>query len=122
MGAARCKGERGWPQRPRAKGLCGAQLTAARLRYPLILKEGGRLRSADRARRLGVTRASVDRMLPALAADDLVTQREGRPCLPPAGGQAARAQAARCRQVGECLCRLPDLSPQAVLALGLGSR
>ena len=79
----------------RAKGLCGAQLTAARLRYPLILKEGGRLRSADRARRLGGTRASVDRMLPALAADDLVTQREGRPCLPPPGGQAARALAAR---------------------------
>ena len=79
----------------RAKGLCGAQLTAARLRYPLILKEGGRLRSVDRAQRLEGTRASVDRMLQAVAADDLVTQREGRPCPPPAGGQAAQAQAAR---------------------------
>lgn len=108
--------------RIQVKGRHGAQLTAAGLRYLLILKEGERLRSADLARRLEGTRASVDRMLPALAADDLVTQREGRPCLPPAGGQAARAQAARCRQVGECLCRLPDLSPQAVPALGLDSR
>lgn len=87
--------------RIRVKGLCGAQLTAAGLRYLLILKAGGQ--------RLGVTRASVDRMLHALAADDLVAQREGRPCLTPAGEQAAQALAARCRQVRECLCRLPYL-------------
>lgn len=95
--------------RIQVKGRHGAQPTAAGLRYLLILKAGGRLRSADLARRLGVTRASVDRMLQALAADDLVTQREGRPCLTPAGEQAAQALAARYRQVRECLCRLPYL-------------
>lgn len=115
--------------RIRAKGRHGVQPTAAGLRYLLILKAGGRLRSADLARRLGVTRASVDRMLQALAADDLVAQREGRPCLTPAGEQAAQAPAARCRQVGECLCRLPDLPSRAVedgalavLALELNGR
>ena len=81
--------------RIQVKGRHGAQLTAAGLRYLLILKAGGRLRSADRALRLGVTRTSVEWMLPALTAGDLVTQREGRPCLTPAGGQAARALAAR---------------------------
>ncbi|MCB5941453.1 MarR family transcriptional regulator [bacterium 210820-DFI.6.52] len=100
--------------RTRAKGRHGVQPTAAGLRYLLILKAGGRLRSADLARRLGVTRASVNRMLQALAADDLVTQREGRPCLTPAGEQAAQALAARYRQVRECLCRLPYLPLQAV--------
>ena len=86
-------------------------------------------RSADLARRLGVTRASVDRMLQALAADDLVTRREGRPCLTPAGEQAAQVPAARCRQVRECLSPLLDLPIQAVeggalatLALELNSR
>ncbi|WP_059005363.1 helix-turn-helix domain-containing protein [Bittarella massiliensis (ex Durand et al. 2017)] len=99
------------------------------LRYLLILKAGGRLRSADLARRLGVAQASVDRMLQALAADDLVAQREGRPCLPPAGEQAAQALAARYRQVRECLSPLLDLPLQAVeggalaaLALELNSR
>ena len=53
-------------------------------------------------------------MLQALAADDLVTQREGWPCLTPAGEQAAQALVARCRQVRECLCRLPDLPSRAV--------
>ena len=100
--------------RTRAKGLCGAQPTAAGLRYLFILKAGGQQRSADLARRLGVTRASVDRMLQALAADDLVTRREGRPCLIPAGEQAAQALSAGCRQVRECLCRLPDLPSRAV--------
>ncbi|ERI98697.1 MULTISPECIES: helix-turn-helix domain-containing protein [Eubacteriales] len=115
--------------RTRTKGRHGAQPTAAGLCYPLILKADGQQRSADLARRLGVTQASVDRMLQALAADDLVAQREGRPCLPPAGEQAAQALAARCRQVRECLCRLPDLPPRAVedgalaaLALELNGR
>lgn len=95
--------------RIQVKGRHGAQLTAAGLRYLLILKAGGRLRSADLARRLGVTQASVDRMLQALATDDLVTRREGRPCLTPAGEQAAQALAARCRQVRGCLSPLLDL-------------